>query len=510
MSSWASGYVTDLGYTHGFYRELTPSLLAFAALTRGIRAPLTDTGFSVCELGCGQGVSANVLAASNPSVEMHGVDFNPAQIAGARVLSSAADLSNVTFHEVSFSELSATAGLSGPFDMITLHGVYSWVSQENRQHILSFIRTRLKPGGLVYVSYNTLPGWAPVMPLRQLLVDHAASSAGPRLVRIERAIAFASRLSETNPAYLRVTPNLVERIEKVRGQDRHYLAHEYFNRDWKPFYHHELVAELAEAKLSHVGSAHLLDHVDTVNLTSEQQAFLASIEDPTQRETVRDYIVNQQFRRDVFVKGAVPLSPLESRERWLNTLFALSTLRADVPLTINGVLGEANLQPDVYSPLLDAFAAGPRTVRQLLTERDIAGLGWARLTQALMILVAVGHLQPSLGQKGEGERTRRARAFNSVVMERAKDSADIQFLASPVTGGGVAVDRVQQLFLLARHTKHPDPIAFAWETLGAFGHRLINDGKTLETAEENLAELRDRFAAFTEKRQPVLQQLGIA
>ena len=32
---WAKGYVADIGYTAGFYRETAPSHMAFAALTLG-------------------------------------------------------------------------------------------------------------------------------------------------------------------------------------------------------------------------------------------------------------------------------------------------------------------------------------------------------------------------------------------------------------------------------------------------------------------------------------------
>lgn len=35
------------------------------------------------------------------------------------------------------------------FDFITLHGIYTWVSRENRQHIVDFIARYLKPGGIV-------------------------------------------------------------------------------------------------------------------------------------------------------------------------------------------------------------------------------------------------------------------------------------------------------------------------------------------------------------------------
>jgi SAM-dependent methyltransferase len=50
------------------------------------------------------------------------------------------------------------------FDYIGLHGIWSWISDENRAVIVDFIRRKLKVGGVLYISYNTLPGWAPLPP----------------------------------------------------------------------------------------------------------------------------------------------------------------------------------------------------------------------------------------------------------------------------------------------------------------------------------------------------------
>ena len=52
---WTDGYVSDISYTTGFYRELAPSYLSFAALTQGQQAPAPARAFAYCELGCGQG-----------------------------------------------------------------------------------------------------------------------------------------------------------------------------------------------------------------------------------------------------------------------------------------------------------------------------------------------------------------------------------------------------------------------------------------------------------------------
>jgi predicted O-methyltransferase YrrM len=90
MANWSAGYVVDVEYTHGFYQELTPSLLAFLVLLQGVQAPdLGSSSLAYCELGCGQGFSTNLLAAANPHIQFHATDFNPGHIVGAQSLAQA-------------------------------------------------------------------------------------------------------------------------------------------------------------------------------------------------------------------------------------------------------------------------------------------------------------------------------------------------------------------------------------------------------------------------------------
>ena len=119
-------------------------------------------------------------------------------------------------------------------------------------------------------------------------------------------------------------------------------------------------------------------------------------------------------------------------------------------------------------------------------------------------------MNPCLDEKDDAKRRESTHRFNRAVMELARDSNDFQALASPITGGGIAVDRFDQLFLLARQNKHPDPPAQVWQILNGLGQRLIRDGKPIDSPEENRAELETRYAAFLENRVPVLEQLGVA
>jgi hypothetical protein len=73
------------------------------------------------------------------------------------------------------------------------------------------------------------------------------------------------------------------------------------------------------------------------------------------------------------------------------------------------------------------------------------------------------------------------------------------------------VPRPAQPFLLARQRGHAEPqtcARFVWAIIEAQGQRFIKDGKTPDSAQENLEELTAQTFAF--KRLPILKAIGIA
>lgn len=513
MSNWNSGYVADIAYTYGYYQELSPSHLSLVATNRAQQAPDPSGPINYCELGSGQGLTTNILAAANPHSRFYATDFNPAHVASSRRLAAEAGLENVTFYDTSFSDFAEEKSLPEEFDIISLHGIYSWVNADLRAAIVDFIARKLKVGGLLYISYNCMPGWAAAAPMRHLMYMHGKVQGGPTATRLQPALDFIEKIQKSNALYFRSNPLLEKRFEMLKGQNRNYLTHEYFNDIWEPFYHADVVRDLDAAKLTYISSASLLEDVDVINLTEEQQKILGEIADPVLRETTRDYMTNKQFRRDVFVKGAHPLPPRLARETWLDRRFVLVADRSGIELKAKGALGEAKLQEEVYNPLLERLAGEPKTVRELVADPAVANLGWARLQQALTVLVGANYLMPCLSARDEGKRVRATKAFNRAVLLRAQDNGNLQFLASPVTGGGVVVPRFHQLFLLAlsEGKKQPQEWAqFAWDVLNRQGERITKEGNVLQSAEENLKELNEQAASFAEKRLPVLRALQIA
>ena len=100
MSDWTAGYVADIGYTYGYYTELNPLRVRLAFLNAGLQPPSMG---AACELGFGQGLSANLHAAASV-VQWHGTDFNPAQAGFAQELAQVAESGAQLYTRIRFCQ----------------------------------------------------------------------------------------------------------------------------------------------------------------------------------------------------------------------------------------------------------------------------------------------------------------------------------------------------------------------------------------------------------------------
>ena len=511
MTDWTAGYVADIGYTYGYYLELNPLRVQLAFLNAGLACPEFGTA---CELGFGQGLSTNIHA-SAAITQWSGTDFNPSQAGFAQELSSVSG-SDAKLFDQAFDEFANRSDLP-EFDYIGLHGIWSWISDENRAVIVDFIRRKLKVGGVLYISYNTQPGWAAMVPMRDLLTEHSEvmGASGQGIVpRIDAALDFAEKLFATNPTYAKANPQIADRVKKIKEQNRNYVAHEYFNRDWKPMSFADMGRWLEPAKLGFAASANYLDFVDAINLTAEQQGLLKEIPDDMFRQTVRDFMVNQQFRKDYWVRGARKISALEQAEGLRAQKVILTSHRRDVALKVVGSIGEATLSEGIYIPILDALEDHkPKSLEQLELAVKGKDIGFAQLTQAILILAGAGHVYAVQDEATITKVRKRTDKLNAHLLQKARSTGDIAYLASPVTGGGIPVGRFFQLFLLSigqGKRKPSEWAAHVWQVLQAQGQKIVKDGKTLETPEDNLAELQAQAEVFAQKQLPILKALQIA
>lgn len=511
MSDWTEGYFTDVGYTFGYYRELNPLYAKIALQDYNVACPEVR---SACELGFGQGLSVNIHAAAS-TVQWYGTDFMPEQAAFAQKMAAASG-AHAQLCNDSFESFAKRKDLPD-FDFIGLHGIWSWISNNNRRVIVDFLKKKLKPGGVLYISYNTLPGWADFLSLRHLMAQYMASTAEPRQHRLEQArecIAFLDRFLATNPGFALVNPNIRNRLKRMHAQDARYVAHEYFNSNWYPMHFSDIAQWLQDTELEYVCSARYLYHVNGFHISKEQEDFLDAIDNPLFRESVYDFMLNRQFRWDYWVRNAREMKKKERESILQEQRYLLAVPASEISLQVTGALGESDLEPEIYRPILELMADyQPRTLRQIEGELQGKSIKFSQIYQAIIVLLGKSCIELLQDEERIARTREQTRRLNAFLCNQAKTNNDIPFLSSPLTGGGIGVNQLDQLFLegIKQDRKEPpDWAEYAWQQLSAVGKKIIKEGHTLDSPEESLAELHSLAIQFKERSLPLLRALGIA
>jgi hypothetical protein len=453
-------------------------------------------------------MAALIFAAGYPKARFYGVDFNPAHVMRARAMAAAAALSNVEFLERSFEDLSDEP--LPEFDFITLHGVYSWISPELRQSIVRFIARRLKPGGIVYVGYNAMPGSTSGLAVQRLLHDLGVQARGQSDQKVLWAMSILEKLKATEAVSF-AGNEVVDRIIELRDRGRHrgrfrYLAHEYLNDHWHPMYHADVAREMSAAKLTYVGSADLLSNFQQFTLTPSQRELIGGLDDRTLKETVRDMCCPVRFRQDVFIRGARPSSAARQEALLRRIRLALTIPRANFLMQLKVPAGDADLQPS-YATIADALATGPRIVDELLDLPELRGKSGTLAAEFVGVLVGTAQAMPMRDPADIDPAP--ADRLNRVLTEDLEEAAptDVKSFAVASLGSGVTMSCPQALVLRNLLTGRPtDYDELSRELLGktrSHGQRVLKDGEPVESEAEALALTRGNVSAVTSELLPV-------
>jgi SAM-dependent methyltransferase len=214
----------------------------------------------------------------------------------ARQLSGALKLNNIDFlcQDIMDSHIKAEA-----FDYIISHGVFSWVPQAVRNKIIETASKALKDGGLLCLSYNSLPGWYQSAPLSDLLrfhtegleADEAVQKAVSLLHEISEELEKAPENKGYNTEYLR---REVNDLIKLPGS---YLYHDYLYPS-EAFYTEEVARQAEKYGLQYIGNvAPRTELPETINPRS------VSPEDSTAITRYTDFFAMKRFQISLFARN---------------------------------------------------------------------------------------------------------------------------------------------------------------------------------------------------------------
>jgi len=419
--SWNGGYVTDVAYTTGYYAPQTPGHIALACLMGNVLPGFTrqPDRLTYLELGCGRGRGALCLAASNPEWRVIAVDFMPAHIAEARELAADAGIDNIEFIEADIATFDLQ--LLPEVDVASAHGLWSWVSDEVRAGIVRIMGSRLRPGGVLHLSYNALPAWQGVLGLQRLIRTAGDRIDGRSDRKAAGAMQLVQALGEAGAFHLDQS-DLVRVLKKdLPDMPSEYLAHEYMNADWRPCFHADVAAALGDAKLDYVASGEILENFPELMLSEAQRAVIGKTEDAGLRELMKDMCLPRSLRHDIFVRGPRGLSG-KARNAALAGLWLTLTRRPeDFTYAVNMPVGQASLERGFYEPVVAALAEGPRRVSDLLALPGVTGKR-DNPAELVGMLVGTGQAVPvARPEAGVGEAAAR---LNSRIAARILQNGD--------------------------------------------------------------------------------------
>ncbi len=304
MKGSAGTTYDEVPYMAASFASTHPKILAATARMRGLDPPPL-AGARVLELGCGRGANLVPMAGTMPDAEFVGIDSSQRQIQEAKATAASAGAANATFHAMDLRDLDESFGR---FDYIVGHGLFSWVPPDVQEAILEVCAQRLSTAGIVYLSYNTFPGWHLGLMFREMMLFRIRRTPDPaeRLRQVRELMRFLATSARSEGTLWSIL--LEEQASYVEEAKDWYLLHDDLEAENNPVYFSEMIERAGRYGLQYVedvrfgGPDEILDPevAETLNRLAT---------DRIEREQYLDFLRNGRFRQSLFCHAGLTLAP---------------------------------------------------------------------------------------------------------------------------------------------------------------------------------------------------------
>jgi len=384
--------------------ETHPDYLGSLGTLLGIEGAPADH-CRVLELGSAAGGNLIPLAYHLPDSQFLGVELSARQAGRGQALIRELGLTNCRMLHRDILDLDPDPDRDpelGTFDYILVHGVYSWVPEPAREHILRLCGGLLAQRGIAYVSYNVLPGWRQRAVLRDMLLHHCRD-AGPAAERIARARELLGLLATGLAGDRRPEAELLRReLEHLEGSRTSYLYHEYLEDTNAPETFSAFMARAKGQGLRYLADARLHTLFPT-SLSPAAQAVLDRFETQSQVEQYMDFFTMRPFRRSLLVRAEVEPN-LEIDLGRLRRLSLYADLKTTEVVALDQILPQTYRMP----------GGAPFTLEHPLTKALMERLA-AIYPSAVPFPELLEYAKRRVGQSGNGSLAGQSRACLSEV-----------------------------------------------------------------------------------------------
>lgn len=283
----------NIPYHHSCFETTNPALLGAIGQIFGIPTkPAENCTF--LDIGCAQGFNPLVYAHVFPNSKCAGIDLSVKQIKDGKNLAKKFNINNLDLYHHDVADHKNDPLKGKKFDYIVCHGVFTWVSADVRQSIMQYIKSHLHKNGIAYISYNSLPGWSRLLPIRETMkmisrhTDHWED-------KVKLAIEYLGKLSEQKHEN-DITRAAKENYNRLKKLPLSYIYHEFFEQYNEPLYLRDFIDIAQQHKLSYISDIMLNTSLskpqsqDIVSMISAQNT------DRNYMEQMSDIIYNRQFK----------------------------------------------------------------------------------------------------------------------------------------------------------------------------------------------------------------------
>lgn len=298
----------DLGYlSQPFPYASAPFLESYARLLGLSPAPASTA--RILEIGSSYGGNLISQALFYPKSTFTGIEIVPTQVSVGKTYIDQLSITNLDLLE---GDVNESHHHLGTYDYIIAHGFYSWVDEETKDNFLRLCKEHLAENGILYMSYNTYPGWHKMDSVRALLefANKDIDTLNHR-EKVRHGKTVASKLGALMLEYDTVKNQQASFLQSLRQtlqkQDC-YVGHDHLEPVNTPVYFHQCMDHMAEHGFTYLCDCDLnLSFPDVYDETLRTKLQDLAPHDPLAREQYIDFMLNTAFRKSLFThKGATP------------------------------------------------------------------------------------------------------------------------------------------------------------------------------------------------------------
>lgn len=280
------------------YQQTQPTHLAGIAALFGLSPPPPERA-RVLELGCASGGNIIPLAARFPAATFSGLDLSQRQVEDGKQRIATLGLTNIDIRQGDI----ATFDFKGQqFDYIVCHGVYSWIPPEAQDAVFRIAAETLADNGVLYVSYNTYPGWHLRTIVRDICLYHAGEGGTPehRVARARWVLDKLANLSDEASPYGRLLR--AEAALNAKLPDS-YILGEFLVTHNAPCYFHEFVERAGKHGLQFFSETEIASSIPE-SMNSDAATLVRTIagKSGVALEQYMDFFRGRPFRRSLLIK----------------------------------------------------------------------------------------------------------------------------------------------------------------------------------------------------------------